>query len=262
MVNSLAERTKLAIFWDSANNKFVFDSTKIGYVYLIKAEGTNRLKIGYSKDPEKRLLAIQSPQSPFKLKLVYKELVADCASFEKFLHDYYKDYRVFGEWFDIPLEEGDVNECGYRFVVTPDNKRHWVKGASESIIIRSTRSSFIAEYFYPSWDNFIKYFCDYAYFSNIDLIKRHCGLTKYLDDLFFLQEQESIKGKQLDYQEIIKAYNNFCEIFNLMIFFLFEDEDYHMESLGCDTERFAYIITRLSWSDGYLKNHIDTYADS
>jgi hypothetical protein len=42
-----------------------------GFVYVIHAVGTNRVKIGYSTKPEKRLLHLRTG-SPFELRLLGK----------------------------------------------------------------------------------------------------------------------------------------------------------------------------------------------
>lgn len=267
MVNSLAERTKLAIFWDSANNKFVFDSTKIGYVYLIKAEGTNRLKIGYSKDPEKRLLAIQSPQSPFKLKLVYKELVADCASFEKFLHDYYKEYRVFGEWFEIPLEIGKLNEHGYGFVTTPDNRKHWVTTQhKESVIIQSACAKFADFNLRLIFNQPLKEICERMQCDHYTELGKELGKA-YSSDLcgifcclFFLDRNYT--KNRLPSEKIAFAQHLLTELNDLMCYLF--DDDYIENCLGkYDTQigKAIWITQRLSFISGSLHRLRDFMED-
>ncbi len=76
------------------------DLNRAGYVYLIFAEGTSRYKIGRSKTPINRTADIQK-QSPYNLRLVTYFYTLDCIADEKHLHDKLKDYRVFGEWFEL-----------------------------------------------------------------------------------------------------------------------------------------------------------------
>lgn len=64
--------------------------------YLIEAEGLPLVKIGRAKNPEARLLHLQTGQ-PATLSLAW---VCD-GNFERALHNKFADYRVRGEWFDL-----------------------------------------------------------------------------------------------------------------------------------------------------------------
>ena len=65
-------------------------------LYIIQSDVTGMIKIGRSKDPQKRLKQLQTG-NPSRLKLI--------ASFkgegwkEKILHENLKKYRLEGEWF-------------------------------------------------------------------------------------------------------------------------------------------------------------------
>lgn len=102
MVNSLTQKHFIA--YDSNKTKFTIDSSREGFVYIIRASGTNRIKIGHSKDPEKRLASLTSPQMPFDLELVYKRWFIDAYALEQHIHKIFCRYRVKGEWFEIPIE--------------------------------------------------------------------------------------------------------------------------------------------------------------
>lgn len=102
MVNSLTQKHFIA--YDSNKTEFTIDSSREGFVYIIRASGTNRIKIGHSKDPEKRLASLTSPQMPFDLELVYKRWFIDAYALEQHIHKIFRRYRVKGEWFEIPIQ--------------------------------------------------------------------------------------------------------------------------------------------------------------
>lgn len=72
-----------------------------GYVYLVKAVGTNRCKIGRARDVNKRFIDLKT-QSPFPLKLIASFYVDDTVDQEKRLHKVASAFRVHGEWFELP----------------------------------------------------------------------------------------------------------------------------------------------------------------
>lgn len=78
-----------------------------GYVYLIRAEGTQRYKIGVTQDIDKRGSALQK-QSPFPLIVVHSIEATDPASVEKALHLRFNENNVNGEWFEF-TEVGDID---------------------------------------------------------------------------------------------------------------------------------------------------------
>jgi len=71
------------------------------YIYIIEAK-ENKIKIGISKDPEKRLKQLQTGSFD-KLKLVYKVEVKKEQSryLEKKIHHNNNFNRINGEWFCI-----------------------------------------------------------------------------------------------------------------------------------------------------------------
>lgn len=80
---------------------------KKGFVYFIKAEDTGFIKIGMSKNPDLRLRQIKlSCQKPV---LLMKFFVSNSAIMEKKLHEFFKNKRVFGEWFN--LNDSDLKKA-------------------------------------------------------------------------------------------------------------------------------------------------------
>lgn len=71
-----------------------------GYVYLVHAEGTDRYKIGRSVNPITRIQELQK-QSPYPLRLIRTSWSLDAIADEAWLHEHFKDCRIFGEWFEF-----------------------------------------------------------------------------------------------------------------------------------------------------------------
>lgn len=79
-----------------------------GYIYLLHAEGCPRYKIGRSINPIARCQEIQK-QSPYPIAIIKSFWTLDTCIDEAELHKKFKDYRVFGEWFeftDTPIYPG------------------------------------------------------------------------------------------------------------------------------------------------------------
>tara|TARA_B100002019_G_scaffold291356_1_gene311314 strand:+ start:10978 stop:11289 length:312 start_codon:yes stop_codon:yes gene_type:complete len=70
------------------------------HLYIIQSDKTGSLKIGRSKDPEKRLKQLQTG-SPYSLRLIL--IIENSGHMEKQLHNHLKRYkeRRRGEWFDF-----------------------------------------------------------------------------------------------------------------------------------------------------------------
>lgn len=73
-----------------------------GFVYLLEAVGSGRVKIGYGMDVERRVAGIQT-SCPFDIRVI-----ATCKGspdLERRLHEHFKDLRLRGEWFDASIAD-------------------------------------------------------------------------------------------------------------------------------------------------------------
>lgn len=68
-----------------------------GFVYCIKHHERNAVKIGFSKDPWKRLRQLQTGSSD--MFTLFDKLPGDRA-LERAFHKVFEDRRLQGEWFD------------------------------------------------------------------------------------------------------------------------------------------------------------------
>jgi len=75
------------------------------YVYVARSEG-GEVKIGKSKDPKSRIKSL-STGNPQPLHLVKSAKVPNAGELEKKMHERYQEYRLHGEWFDLPESEID-----------------------------------------------------------------------------------------------------------------------------------------------------------
>ncbi|WP_454367398.1 GIY-YIG nuclease family protein [Streptomyces ambofaciens] len=66
------------------------------YTYLIGAEGSDLVKIGYAKDPDKRVMFLQTG-SPMRLSILW----AERGSYEAALHAEFREVLAHGEWFNL-----------------------------------------------------------------------------------------------------------------------------------------------------------------
>lgn len=76
---------------------------KSGFVYLMRSKN-DKYKIGFSKDPKKRLKSLQN-DTPFELECLRVIQTDDMKGLERDMHEYYKSKRVAGEWFDLSQED-------------------------------------------------------------------------------------------------------------------------------------------------------------
>jgi predicted GIY-YIG superfamily endonuclease len=74
------------------------------FVYLINAEGTNKYKIGVSKNTKLRLKALQTGSSE-RLTLIKEFKTNFGYKLEGALHRNYASKQVAGEWFELSLDE-------------------------------------------------------------------------------------------------------------------------------------------------------------
>jgi len=73
-------------------------------IYFLKAEDTDRIKIGYSKNVRNRLRSLKS-ESPVKLRLV--TYIKGDIEKESEIHSRFERYRIGGEWFKF---EGELKD--------------------------------------------------------------------------------------------------------------------------------------------------------
>ena len=76
-----------------------------GYVYLIKASG--KYKIGISTNPDKRIESLQTA-NPSPISVVHIQYSHEYKRLEAELHEKYGEYRMQGEWFDLPADLVDL----------------------------------------------------------------------------------------------------------------------------------------------------------
>jgi hypothetical protein len=96
---------------------------KEGFVYLIKANETDRYKIGFSVNPFQRIKDLQKI-CPFPLSLLHLIKTDDMTGVEKHFHIMFDKYRVSGEWFDLPLDA--INYFANYRLQEPRTKRDYL----------------------------------------------------------------------------------------------------------------------------------------
>lgn len=87
-------------------------AVKTESVYVIRAKGTNRYKIGFSTDIGSRIASMQTG-SPFPLELIHE--FEGTLSNEKAVHKMLASYRLHGEWFEL-------TESALSFVMSLDSQ--------------------------------------------------------------------------------------------------------------------------------------------
>jgi Meiotically up-regulated gene 113 len=102
---ALGQQTKALPFKRQKPDPAVNKSYAIipGYVYLIEAEGSGRIKIGRSFSAMIRLDTLATA-SPFPLKLLRRIETENASGLERALHRRYAKYKVHREWFALPPE--------------------------------------------------------------------------------------------------------------------------------------------------------------
>jgi len=80
--------------------------TKKGYVYFLKHNGLNPIKIGCTKgfSPIKRINCYNS-YSPYGIDILGYIETDNHKELEKFLHETFKHLRLNNEWFDLSIEQ-------------------------------------------------------------------------------------------------------------------------------------------------------------
>ena len=70
---------------------------RCGFVYCIRNDDSEAVKIGFSQNPMRRIKQLQTA-SPSRLRLI--GVVEIAQAFETSLHEQYASRRLSGEWFD------------------------------------------------------------------------------------------------------------------------------------------------------------------
>lgn len=89
-------------------------------IYFIKAN--DRVKIGYTLDPSKRIPSIQT-SSPYKLEVLL--IIDGTIELERELHKNFQEYKIAGEWFEYGermesfVKENHENDRRYEFGFVP-----------------------------------------------------------------------------------------------------------------------------------------------
>ena len=76
------------------------------YVYIMVSYKNRIIKIGISKDPERRLKEIRRDKNDHSCYYLMSARIpkSACGFKEEYMmHDFFNDYRVGGEWFDAKI---------------------------------------------------------------------------------------------------------------------------------------------------------------
>lgn len=85
----------------AATNNITNTRKSAGFVYLIH-DAAGLYKVGYSANPEARVLAMQSG-NPRTLTLISKVAVDNRVEAERILHERLKNFHVIREWYSLDL---------------------------------------------------------------------------------------------------------------------------------------------------------------
>lgn len=153
----------------------------MGYVYFIQKENEDIFKIGMTtKSPEKRLASIQTG-SPDELILYGSISSSQPAKLEKEIHKKYKNHRIRGEWYSIPVGEvktfldnhPDTIKREWIELCQDKNRRFWYRISTDTLYIdlRSLAKKVSQVYFWSLLTtNSIIYFKDGTSAVEYDLI--------------------------------------------------------------------------------------------
>ncbi len=112
-----------------------------GYVYVIQACDTQYLKIGKTKNPDRRILQI-APQMPFRTQYVRVWRSNFMSMGEKYLHSVFSDYRANGEWFDFGSANKEEKACRIGMLLnsfcTDNSVKHAYGNYIENLVKKAT----------------------------------------------------------------------------------------------------------------------------
>ena len=95
--------------WDWVDAHKYSVKNKTGLIYIITNDiykDYNLYKIGLTNDISKRLKGLQTA-SPIQMKAIFTKEFDDVETTERTIHEYYKELRKEGEWFELE----DLEEC-------------------------------------------------------------------------------------------------------------------------------------------------------
>lgn len=104
------------------SGEFVSNKRKKSHIYLICNSHTNAIKIGITNNVDARVKKLQySSGAEMQILATSESPTLDAFLIERFLHDYYRQYRNIGEWFT--LGEYEINQITQLFesINTPIN---------------------------------------------------------------------------------------------------------------------------------------------
>lgn len=78
-------------------------SSQSGYVYVIRADN-GLVKIGKSRDAKRRISKLNQIM-PYDLEIIYTFRHDQYSDLEAFLHLYFAEFRVRGEWFSLDADQ-------------------------------------------------------------------------------------------------------------------------------------------------------------
>ena|SRR5687767_13808899 len=96
----LANNIICQLFPEHSKNLFPGDSKQIGYVYFIQNKFSGFIKIGRTKNIERRI-AIFTKMFSFPIQVIQHIRTLNYERIEKSFHNYYSKKRVRGEWFNL-----------------------------------------------------------------------------------------------------------------------------------------------------------------
>lgn len=99
-------RERQRVDYDRSGSKWSPESV----VYFIRQGSDGPVKIGWSLHPEARMADLQTSTPR---KLVMLATIRGGRELEQKIHDYFKDHRIRGEWFDAEPVLKALNSAGF-----------------------------------------------------------------------------------------------------------------------------------------------------
>jgi hypothetical protein len=103
----LANNILCQLFPEQSKDLLPGESKQIGYVYFIQNKTSGLIKIGRTRDIERRV-AIFTRLFSFPIDLIQHFKTLNYEMIEKSFHTFYKSKRKYGEWFK--LDEQDIEQ--------------------------------------------------------------------------------------------------------------------------------------------------------